>query len=347
MDRFREVLKLLYYYNDELLLDEERAQLLLLIKETGSILAASKILGIPYTRAWDYIARIERTLGFRIIEAKRGGRGGGGARLTEDGLRILNMYLRGYERVFNKSLKPARYEVKRIPKTIIYAGSDDILLKRILGVVRSKGYHIESYSIGSFKGYASLILGESDLAGIHILDLESGEYNIPFLKRSSAGMKLYLIRGYMRLQGFVTRDRLSYSEVLDGLRSGRLRFMNRNPGSGTRLLIDYVLGRELGNEFKEIKGYNDYVNSHLEVASKVAEGIADVGVCIEYCAKYYNLNFIPLKWEYFDFVTKDEIEKPVYQEIISILKSEEFRNKLKDFPGYKIASDTGKVIEIA
>ena len=188
---------------------------------------------------------------------------------------------------------------------------------------------------------------ESDLAGIHILDLESGEYNIPFLKRSSAGMKLYLIRGYMRLQGFVTRDRLSYSEVLDGLRNGRLRFMNRNPGSGTRLLIDYVLGRELGNEFKEIKGYNDYVNSHLEVASKVAEGIADVGVCIEYCAKYYNLNFIPLKWEYFDFVTKDEIEKPVYQEIISILKSEEFRNKLKDFPGYKIASDTGKVIEIA
>ena len=352
MINFEEKIQLQFLVNGEILLDEERAKLLLLIKKLGSILSAAKSLSIPYTRAWEHIMKMERIAGTRILEVKRGGRGGGGAKLTSEGLKLLNMYLRSYKNVFNRDLGiPEKLEFEKV--THIYAGSDDILLKHIFNILRKKGYRLESYIIGSIKGLASILLDEAELAGIHLLDPDTGRYNTSYIKRYSAGVDLILIRGYKRLQGFVTREKFEYTDIIDGLLNGKLRFVNRNPGSGTRILVDHIFNQILKDRGIEAKpeniiiGYRESVNTHLEVASTVAEGKADVGICIAPCAEYFNLNFIPVKWENFDFIIRSEdLEKPIIRKFIEVLKSEEVKNYVSSLSGYELHEDTGNVIKI-
>jgi len=341
----REEVMLVFYINGQKLLDEERAKLLLLINKYGSILSASKQLNIPYTRAWEYIMKIENIFGRKIIEARRGGRGGGGAKLTEDGLKLLNMYQRSYLKHLKKEL--SILEDKRYIErgAIIYIGSDDILLKQIIRLIRIEGYRIEPYYIGSLKGLAALILGESDFTGIHLYDPESDTYNKPYIERYSKGMELTLLNGYKRLQGFVSREEYTLDEILDKLFKGELRFINRNPGSGTRILIETLFKKYMDeNGLKEypekyIKGYDEYVNTHLEVASKVMEGYADVGLCLKWCANYYGLSFTPVKWEKFDFIVRSEdLNKAPIKALINILRGSEFQRILRESDGYDIGS---------
>jgi len=337
----REEVRLVFYINGQKLLDEERAKLLLLINKYGSILSASKQLNIPYTRAWEYIMKIENIFGKKIIEAKRGGKGGGGAKLTEEGLKLLNMYQRSYLKHFKRdfSIPEDKRYIKR--GVMIYIGSDDILLKQIIRLIRIEGYRIEPYYIGSLKGLAALILGESDFTGIHLYDPESGIYNKPYIERYSKSIELKLIGGYKRLQGFVSREEYTPDEILDKLFKGELRFINRNPGSGTRILIETIFKKYMdekgleGDPGKYIKGYNEYVNTHLEVASKVMEGYADVGICLKWCANYYGLEFTPVKWEKFDFIIRSEdMNKDSIKTLINILGGGEFQNILRESDGY-------------
>ena len=352
MINIKERIQLQFLVDEVVLIDEERAKLLLLIKELGSILSAAKSLGIPYTRAWEHIIKMERIAGTRILEVKRGGKGGGGAKLTREGLKLLNTYLRSYKNVFNQDLRvPRKLEPEKV--IYIYAGSDDLLLKYIFNILRREGYRLESYIIGSIKGLASILLDEANLAGIHLLDPETEEYNTSYVKRYSAGVKLALIKGYKRLQGFITKEKLEYEEIINGLLSKKLKFINRNPGSGTRILVDYIFSQIFKNrDMKDkpenvIAGYKNSVDTHLEVASAVAEGKADVGICIKPCAEYFNLNFIPVKWENFDFIIRaEDLEKPIIRKFIDVIKSKEIKNYVSGLSGYELHEDIGNVIRI-
>jgi len=339
------------YVNGVPVIDEVVARLLYLIDRLGSILAASRSLGIPYARAWEYLSRIEETIGERIVVRYRGGSSGGGSALTSTGRMLLNKYLIEYRRLFRRDLmETVGGEVSR-GDVLVYAGSNDIVFEHIAGLLRREyGVETDLNWIGSLHGLSSLLLGETDLAGIHVLDPETGEYNISFLKKYYSGEGLAVIEGYMRRQGFLVQDEMGFDDVIDGLLDGRLRLVNRNPGSGTRILLDHILSREAirrGLAYdrvkQSIKGYDDIVYTHREIAEKIVRGVADVGVAVEWFARTYNLYFIPVAWERFDFVTREKyLGRECIRRFIEILRGCGTIDLLRKF-NYRPSENIGRV----
>jgi len=335
---------------DGVVIDEDTAKLLLLIDRFGSILRASKSLGIAYSRAWERISRIERALGAKIVEAKRGGRGGGGARLTPLGKEIVDRFLEEYRRLFGRGLLEEGATAPRLlEQRPIYAGSHDIAMEKLLGIVRSAGFDVEIHWIGSVRGLASLMLDEAWVAGIHILDEESGQYNEPLISRLGVATRIALFRGYDRLQGFALRRPMTLNEVAEKLLHGELKLVNRCWGSGTRILLDSFLRREcarLGIDPREIprrvRGYLDEVSTHIEVAQRIASGEADVGLTIEWAARAYGLHFVPLRWERFDIaIHVEKLETRFVKKLLEVLTSPDFVEELKKLPGYRVPGDMG------
>ncbi|MCS7115875.1 MAG: molybdopterin biosynthesis protein [Nitrososphaerota archaeon] len=229
----------------------------------------------------------------------------------------------------------------------------DILLS-CLRMVRP-GFTAKVINVGSWGGLHAVKRGEADLAGIHLIDESSGEYNLPFIRTPDLLNKVVLIRGYRREQGLITAqgNPKKISGIGDLLRED-VTFINRNPGSGTRILIDRYLkmySEEHGMSFEEVKskisGYNTIAKSHSAVAASIAYGKADVGVGIRAVAEYYKLHFIPLVDERYDFVTlKRKLQKESVKSFIDMLSSSIFKEELmKRAPGLIVDSETGSIIE--
>lgn len=208
-------------------------------------------------------------------------------------------------------------------------------------------------NVGSSGGLAAVARGESDISGTHLIDEATGEYNISFLKRLKVADKAYLIRGYDREQGFlVSKGNPKKIKGIEDLLRGDVSFINRNPGSGTRVLLDLELSRlakkkgmSLADLSKSIIGYEIEAKSHSAIAAAVAFGRADVGLAIKTVAEHYGLGFIPLREEKYDFaVPKDKINKPTVKRFLAMLRSEKFAEKLKETPGLKTNDETGRVI---
>ena len=351
IDYVRSKLKLVLILDRQEVLDELGAKLLALIDLYGSILAAAKRLDLPYSSAWEYISRIERALGLRILEVRRGGRGGGGAKLTKYGKALLELYARDYRRLLGKEFVVDKGAYV-LSSSILYAGSHDIALGHLIGIMREKGFNANVNWVGSLKGIASIMLNEADVAGIHLFDAETGLYNIPFVDKLMTKDEVLLVRGYEREQGLITREDLSYDEVIEGIVTGALRFINRVSGSGTRILADYVISRECekrGLRFREIRdkilGYEKEVRTHIEVAEAIVTGEADVGVGIRWVADSYKLKFIPLRWEKFDFlISRASLCKDCIKSFINCLRSDRFRAILEGLPGYRCPEDMGVMI---
>ncbi len=329
-------------------IDSRTAAILALVEKHGSLLAAARILGIPYSRTWEAIVRAERAIGFRLIEAKRGGRGGGGARLTQDGKKVLEEYMRVYRRVTGREFVVEK-PLGGLPD-LVYMGSHDPGVEILGGIIRKMGVeHIELSWTGSGLGLAALALGEADLAGIHLLDPETGEYNNPYIKRHWLEGKVALVRGYDREIGFMTRSPMTLEEVLDGLVRGELKLVNRQRGAGTRVLLDTILekhARKLGIDPetlpRRIRGYEREVETHLDVARMVASGEADVGLGIRWAASHYGLYFTRVTWENFDFVIPlHRMEREPVKKALEALVSKEFRKQLGRLEGYRVPSDIG------
>ncbi|WP_456328513.1 molybdopterin biosynthesis protein [Archaeoglobus sp.] len=214
------------------------------------------------------------------------------------------------------------------------------------------GLDAKVINVGSTGGLLAVKRGEADLAGTHLLD-ESGVYNVPFIKK--LGLKdVILIKGYEREQGFIVAkgNPKKIKSFKDLLREDVV-FVNRNPGSGTRVLIDMELRKladDLGVGFEEvvkrIKGYDVEAKTHTAVAVAVLMGKADVGVGIRTVAERYGLDFIPLRPEEYDFVVrKDRLSKKSVRKFIETLKSDEFREAVKRLPGIRVTERTGETLE--
>ncbi len=328
----------------EVVLDDVSAKLLILIRRLGSLLKASKALGIPYSRAWECIARVERTVNGRIIEARRGGKGGGGTTLTPLGEKLIEEYIREHVKVF--SYAPQLPEVKGETPTpqqpLTYVGSHDIAVSRLAGIIRERGTQVEAHWLGSLKGLAALLLGEGDVAGIHLLDYESGEYNVTYVRRMLPG-EASVVLGYERLQVLASREGLGLEEALDALLKGKLRLANRVYGSGTRTLMKYLLmkrAKELGispaDVESRVKGYDTEFRTHDDVAMAISDGRADVGLLIEGIAKAYGLHYVPVTWERFDFVVRNSIlGSSKINVFINTLRSRELKEILNNLSGYR------------
>lgn len=349
--RVKPVLKLVLMVDGREAVDEETASLLYMIDELGSILAASKSLGIPYSRAWEKLARCEKLMGRRLVRRQKGGAGRGGAELTEAGRMVLHTYISYYKRIVGRDFQPPRGGGRHgLRERIVFAGSHDAAASILVGALRRRGLEADAYWIGSIGGLNSVLYGDADIAGIHLLHEETGEYNLPYYHSLYLQSVAVLVRGYERATGFVSKHRMSVDEILEGLIKGRLRLVNRQAGSGTRKLLDALLARkaeELGIKASEysrrVKGYEYTVSTHLQVAEAVARGEADVGLAIQYAADLYGLEFTLVGYERYDFLLRRDFYEKHGDLFIKALKDDVLPH-LARLQGYRGGRGVGEVI---
>jgi putative molybdopterin biosynthesis protein len=213
----------------------------------------------------------------------------------------------------------------RLPDLVVI-GSQCVGLDMLLGHLVREGLAVKALAVGSMGGLAAARRGECDIAGIHLMDAETGEYNRPFLDDGLA-----LVPGYRRLQGIVFR-------AGDGRFAGRSAeaaiaaasdpdclMINRNTGSGTRILIDRLL------KGAHPAGYAHQTKSHNAVALAVAQGRADWGVAIATVARQYGLGFLPLQPEHYDFVVpKARLSRPPVRRFLALLQEPAVRAALAE-----------------
>lgn len=237
-------------------------------------------------------------------------------------------------------------ETKLDDKSIIICGQDmilDILSRNIESSLPS----IKSYRsyMGSYNGLYNLYNNKSSIASSHLWDWETSEYNIDFVKKLLPGIPCTIINLTYRTQGFyVQKGNPKNINGWEDLKRDDLSYVNREIGCGVRVLLDGKL-RELNISSNEINGYNYEENSHLAVASAVARGKVDFGIGIEKVAKQIdNIDFIPLQKERYDLVIKtNDLENPIYKQILNIINSDTFKDELEGLGGYDL-KDTGKII---
>lgn len=203
---------------------------------------------------------------------------------------------------------------------------------------------LRSYS-GSYNGLYSLYQGTAQLATAHLWDGDTGEYNIPFVRRIIPGIPCVIIRLITRMQGFYVKNG-NPKKITDwrDLKRSDITIINREKGSGTRVLLDEHL-RLMGIYGSSIKGYNHESVSHFAVASIVAMGGADLSLGTEKVAsQVQGVDFIPLQEEQYDLVIKKEdLSKPQFQAILKILRSDEFKMEIQGIGNHDI-SQMGTIV---
>ncbi len=234
-----------------------------------------------------------------------------------------------------------------IKNTIVCIGSHDNTLD-ILANTLKKNYpkfSMSSAHVGSMGGLVALKKGEAHIAGTHLLDEESGEYNISFIKRLFPEGGISLINLVYRQQGLlVKKGNPKKIEGFEDLFRKDIVFINRQAGSGTRLLLDKHL-RDSGISPQDINGYEREEYTHMSVASAVLTGIADVGLGIYSSANALGLDFIPVANERYDLAIPSEyINTDLVQAILKIIKfDKEFKQTVQFLGGYDI-KDMGRVL---
>jgi putative molybdopterin biosynthesis protein len=211
------------------------------------------------------------------------------------------------------------------PADLVVVGSHCVGLDFLLGRLSEEGFHSKFLAVGSTGGLEAARRGECDLAGIHLFDPKTEEYNGPFV-----GAGLDLVWGYKRLQGIVFRKgdarfqgRTPSEAVTLALADPACMMVNRNRGSGTRILIDRLL------QNAHPPGYAAEAHSHNAVAASVAQGRADWGLAIATVARDAGLGFLPLQEEQFDFVIpRTRRHRPAVQAFCRLLESADVRRRL-------------------
>lgn len=194
--------------------------------------------------------------------------------------------------------------------------------------------------IGSIDGLMALYRGMANVVTAHLWDSDTNEYNIPYVRRMLPGHEALIINLVYRMEGFyVAKGNPKKIKTWSDLARTDLCFVNRERGSGARVLLDEHLKLQ-GIAHHQVHGYNNEEMSHLAVASKVARGEADVGLGIEKAAlQVDNISFVPLQKERYDLVIrKQDINKPHFKALLSILKSSAFRNEIIGIGSYDLTS---------
>ncbi|NOY39789.1 MAG: molybdopterin biosynthesis protein [Nitrospirae bacterium] len=234
-----------------------------------------------------------------------------------------------------------------IENTIVCIGSHDNTLDILANLLKKRfhSYSLSSAHVGSMGGIMAIKKMEAHIAGTHLLDESTGEYNIPLIKRLLKDIPLLVVNLVHRQQGLIVRKgNPKGMRGIEDLTREDVVFINRQRGSGTRLLTDKCL-KDSGIPPQEIEGYDREEYTHMGVASAVATGVADAGMGILSAALALGQEFIPVAKERYDLIIRGEyIETPKIQSLLHILTSDsEFRNLVTTLGGYDV-SDMGKVI---
>lgn len=232
--------------------------------------------------------------------------------------------------------------------TVVIIGSHDLALDLLASWVRKEdpSLRLSSSHVGSLGGIIALKKEYAHLAGSHLLDPVTGEYNIPYIRRYLSGIETRLVHVAYRQQGFILAPgNPKGMRGLSDLVRDDVRFINRQRGSGTRVLLDYLSERE-GIDLSLINGYADEEFTHLGVAVAVGSGRADVGLGIYGAAKALGLDFLPLEKERYDLIIPEALfDDPKIQMVIEVLRLEEFRTQIEEIGGYD-PSRMGEEMEV-
>jgi putative molybdopterin biosynthesis protein len=246
------------------------------------------------------------------------------------------------EQVEVELLRPG-YEIEN---TVVIIGSHDITLDLLANEVK-KYYpelNISSAHVGSMGGIMALKRGECHMAGIHLLDPDTGEYNVPYIKRYLPEKGVVLVNLIYRQQGImVPKGNPKAIKSIEDLRRPDVLFVNRQRGAGTRLLLDLKL-KQLGISPDEIRGYDREEYTHMAIAAAVAGGSADAGLGILAAANALNLDFIPISPEEYDLVIPEEFyHLDSVKKMLQVINTDEFKQKVEALGGYD-TRDTGRIM---
>lgn len=238
-------------------------------------------------------------------------------------------------------------DMARIEKTLVMIGSHDLILDVIndLMMENRKDMSISSTHVGSMAGLIALKKKEAHLAPSHLLDENDGSYNVSITKEMFPDENMVIIKGVRRRQGLIVKkgNPLNIQTIRDI--TPDVRYINRQRGAGTRVLLDYMLMKE-GIAPETIAGYAHEATTHMSVAVAVQKDNADVGMGIYSCAKALDLDFIDVTFEEYDFVTYEKyLELPFVQAFLEILKSDAFKNRLDALGGYSY-EEIGKIVYV-
>ncbi|WEU39941.1 MAG: molybdopterin biosynthesis protein [Candidatus Odinarchaeum yellowstonii] len=244
------------------------------------------------------------------------------------------------------------------PANLIVIGSHCPVLDLILEFARGRNPSLKYkiINVGSLGGIQAIKRGEADIAGVHLLDEATGEYNIPFILKENLQEQTVLIKGYTRLQGIIVSEGNPKNiKTIGDIIDNKLTIINRVKGSGTRILLDnlikdYCLKR--GLDFKKtcenLPGYNVEAKTHSSVAVAVKHGKADAGICLKFFADFYGLTFISLKEEEYDFlVGREDLDREEIKLFIEVLKNREFHKIVYErLKGVKFTDCSGSIINM-
>ena len=258
--------------------------------------------------------------------------------MRADGILTVPQGVEGYEagsRVAVRLLRPAH----ELENTLVSIGSHDPLLDEAADLLHlaDPSLCMSSTHVGSMGGIMAVRRGETHIAGVHLLDEGDGSYNAAFIRRYFPSGGVRLVECVGRPQGLMLPpgNPLGVRGLEDLLREG-LRYVNRQKGSGTRILIDYLCKRN-GMDTAGIYGYDREEFTHTSVAAQIAAGTADAGMGIFSAARLYGLDFLPVCMEQYDLLIPDSaFDTPMVQRLLEVLGSGAFRERLEKLGGYRL-----------
>lgn len=324
-------------------------QLLTAIQKTGSIAQGAQAIGLSYRYAWGLLRDVEKLFGDSLMDKGRGR----GTVLTPLAEKLIWADRRVAARL-SPMLESLSSELERElnrmsagkSKAVRLHASHGFAVAALLADINKAGLPVELRYRHSTDAVAALSRQECDLAGFHV---PLGEFEQPaaavyaqWLNRKTHR----LIHLAVRSQGlFVAPGNPQGIHGLKDLTRDGVRFVNRQAGSGTRMLLELMLAGA-GLSPKDIKGYENAEFTHSAVAAYIASGMAEVGFGVQTPAARFGLEFIPLVRErYFFAVPVAALEDPLVQQVIAILQSAPFREEVEALAGYD-ATDTGKILSL-
>jgi len=235
---------------------------------------------------------------------------------------------------------------KELKDHIVIMGSNDFTIELLSHELSKKfpEYSLSFSNVGSLAGLIALSRGNSHIAGCHLFDPDTAQYNVPYVSRYLPGIRTTVINLVYRDIGLMVTpgNPLNIVSIKD-LSRPAIKIINRQQGSGTRVLLDYEL-KKMGIEPNHVDGYEKEVNTHFEVAMAVVSGNADVGLGILSAAKMLNLTFIHLTNEQYDFVIpRENLSAQPIVSLVEVIRSPEFKQSINQMGGYD-TKNTGKVM---
>ena len=318
------------------------------LEATAKLTEAARKAGVSYRHAWNLIEEWERFFGAPLVEKEQGV----GTRLSPLGKRLLLAGRRAEARLapelgnlaadFARSLNES---LSGEQSTLLMQASHDFAISELRDLCAISGPAIDLQSKGSFDALGALRRRECELAGFHLPEGPLGKLMALRYAESLPVSEYRLIAFVHRRQGFIVRsgNPLGVTGIADLCR-GDVRMVNRQRGSGTRALLEFLIS-SAGIDRSRRQGYDDEETTHSAVAALVAGSQVDIGFGVETAAAHYRLGFVPICTErYFLACRLEDLESPAISGLIATLRGEEFHRRVERLPGYS-APHAGDVLD--